>query len=271
MCLNRAAMSVRRYSQPWSMGGQPAWPGRVVSADLDVGQDRGDEVVPEGDQRRYGPGGRAGQIVAACARGFGHELLGAEFAQIVHGLAGVVGGQHGSTRSWRGLWRSTGYGEPAGRRGEGEHGRQRGADPGLVHIDAADPAGAHLCGQRQPIQRAAGEEADIDAGQGGANRWHVSASRATISGKRSTTQPQPSCLVLQLIASNRRTRAFGVALECQQPEADFEHRQVPSRCLECDPTRGEGAVPYLRGRRRPRTRSARLGCKAWTGSGPAWR
>ncbi|MGH7734386.1 MAG: hypothetical protein ACREOE_11970, partial [Gemmatimonadales bacterium] len=42
-------------------GGQP---GRdvVVPADPDVGQDRGDDVVPEGEQRRYGPGGRAGQI-----------------------------------------------------------------------------------------------------------------------------------------------------------------------------------------------------------------
>ena len=41
-------------------GGQP---GRdvVVPADLDAGQDRGDDVVPEGEQRRYGPGGRAGQ------------------------------------------------------------------------------------------------------------------------------------------------------------------------------------------------------------------
>src|SRR6266540_380192 len=72
-------------------GGQP---GRdvVVPADLDAGQDRGDDVVPEGEKRRYGPGSRAGQVVAAGARGFGHELLGAEFAQIVGGLAGVAGG-----------------------------------------------------------------------------------------------------------------------------------------------------------------------------------
>ena len=61
-------------------GGQP---GRdvVVPADLDAGQDRGDDVVPEGEQGRYGPGGRAGQIVAAGARGFADELLAAEFAQ----------------------------------------------------------------------------------------------------------------------------------------------------------------------------------------------
>ncbi len=48
-------------------GGQP---GRnvVVLADLDAGQDRGDDLVREGEKRRYGPGGRAGQIVAAGAR-----------------------------------------------------------------------------------------------------------------------------------------------------------------------------------------------------------
>src|SRR5271165_7649663 len=60
-------------------GGQP---GRdvVVPADLDAGQDRGDDVVPEGEQRRYGPGGRAGQVVAPGARGFADELLAPEFA-----------------------------------------------------------------------------------------------------------------------------------------------------------------------------------------------
>src|SRR5260370_525359 len=49
-------------------GGQP---GRdvVVPADLDAGQDRGDDMVPGGEQRRYGPGGRAGQVGAAGRRG----------------------------------------------------------------------------------------------------------------------------------------------------------------------------------------------------------
>src|SRR4249920_2631713 len=78
-------------------GGQP---GRdvVVPADPDAGQDRDDDMVPEGEQGRYGPGGRAGQIVAAGPRGFDHELLAAEFAQIVGGLAGVVGGVGTSSR-----------------------------------------------------------------------------------------------------------------------------------------------------------------------------
>jgi hypothetical protein len=72
-------------------GGQP---GRdvVVPADLDAGQDRGDDVVPEGKQGRYGPGGRAGQVVAAGPAGFADELLAAAFAQVVGSLAGVVGG-----------------------------------------------------------------------------------------------------------------------------------------------------------------------------------
>lgn len=93
-------------------GGQP---GRdvVVPADLDAGEDRGDDVVPEGEQGRYGPGGRAGQIVAAGARGFADELLAAEFAQVVGGLAGVVGGVglpgHGVD-----LGGHIGHGEPSG-------------------------------------------------------------------------------------------------------------------------------------------------------------
>jgi hypothetical protein len=38
-------------------------------ASLDTGQDRGDDMVAEGEQRRYGPGGRAGQIVARVRAG----------------------------------------------------------------------------------------------------------------------------------------------------------------------------------------------------------
>jgi len=41
-----------------------------------------------------------------------------------------------------------GPGGPVGRRGEGVHRHQRGTDSVLVHIDAADPAGAQLRGQR---------------------------------------------------------------------------------------------------------------------------
>ena len=70
-------------------------------------------MVPEGEQGRYGPGGRAGQVVAAGARGFDHELLAAEFAQIVGGLAGVVAGVglpgHGVD-----LGGHVGHGEPVG-------------------------------------------------------------------------------------------------------------------------------------------------------------
>ena len=40
---------------------------------------------------------------------------------------------------------------------------------------------------------------------------------------------------------------FGVALECQQPEADFEHRQVPRRYLERDPDPGRGRCAVLAG------------------------
>ena len=216
-------------------------------ADLDAGQDRGDDVVPEGEQGRYGPGSRAGQIVAAGARGFGDELLAAEFAQIVGGLAGVVGGVvlpgHGVDFGGH-----IGHGEPVGRCGEGEHGRQGGADPGLVHIDAADPAGAQLRGQRQLIQRAVGEEADIDAVQRGAEPLAHAGQPGDDLGKALQC---PAAAQLAGVVGDRfepeDARAFGVALECQQPEMDFEHRQVPRRCLEHDPDPGRGLCAVLAG------------------------
>ena len=55
-------------------GGQPGGD-VVVPTDLDAGQDRGDDVVAEGEQRRYGPGRRAGQVVAAAARGLATSCL----------------------------------------------------------------------------------------------------------------------------------------------------------------------------------------------------
>jgi hypothetical protein len=132
---------------------------------------------------------------------------------------------------------------------------------GLVHIDAADPAGAQLRGQGQLIQRAAGEEAGIDAVQRGAEPLAHAGQPGNDLGK---AVQGPAAAQLPGVVGDRfepqDARAFGVALECQQPEVDFEHRQVPRRCLERDPARGEGAVPYLPGRRRApnKVRKARM-------------
>src|SRR5260370_1202244 len=73
-------------------GGQP---GRdmVVPADLDAGQDRGNDLVPEGEQHRYGPGGRTGQIVAAGARGPGDARAA---AGVVDGGGAAAGGGGGA-------------------------------------------------------------------------------------------------------------------------------------------------------------------------------
>lgn len=45
---------------------------------------------------------------------------------------------------------------------------QHGADPGLVQIDPANAGGAELGGQRQLIEGAIGDEANVDAVQHGA-------------------------------------------------------------------------------------------------------
>src|SRR2546430_17743845 len=92
-------------------GGQP---GRdvVVPADLGAGQDRGDDVVPEGEQRRYGPGGRAGQIVAAGGGGGGRPVACPGGVAEGGGRGGGVGGGGGGRArpgGLRGAWRPRGH------------------------------------------------------------------------------------------------------------------------------------------------------------------
>jgi hypothetical protein len=99
-----------------------------------------------------------------------------------------------------------GHGEPVGRCGEGQHGGWGGADPGLVHIDAADPAGAQLRGQRQLIQRAVGKPISTQS-SAVQNRLRMPASRATIWGSAPGPGCSPAARVLWVIVSNRRTLA----------------------------------------------------------------
>ena len=56
----------------------------------DAGEDRGDNVVAEGEQRADGAGGVWRDVVAAGSAGFVDELLAAELAQVVGGLPGGV-------------------------------------------------------------------------------------------------------------------------------------------------------------------------------------
>ena len=53
--------------------GVPSWV-------ADAGEDRGDDVVAEGEQRGDGAGGVAGYLVAAGAAGFDDELFAAQLA-----------------------------------------------------------------------------------------------------------------------------------------------------------------------------------------------
>ena len=57
---------------------------------------------------------------------------------------------------------------PAGLADRAEHRGQGGADPCLVQVDAADLGPPDLGGQRQLVERAVGQEADVDAVQAGA-------------------------------------------------------------------------------------------------------
>ena len=119
---------------------------------------------------------------------------------------------------------------------------------GLFHIDTADPAGAQLRGQRQLIQRPVGDEADIDAVQRGAEPLAHAGQPVDDLGE---PFQGPATAQLPGVVGDRfepqDARAFGVALQCQQPEVDFEHRQVPRRCLEHDPDPGRGRCAVLAG------------------------
>jgi hypothetical protein len=126
---------------------------------------------------------------------------------------------------------------------------------GLVHVDAADPAGAQSRGQRQLVQRAAGDEAGIDAVQRGAKPLAHAGQPGHDFGE---AVKGPAAAELPGVVGDRLepqdARAFGVALECQQPEVDFEHRQVPRRCLERDPDPRRGGCAVLAGCSRARWR-----------------
>jgi hypothetical protein len=116
----------------WSRFGSAAHAGAA-----DPGQDRGDDVVAQGQQGGDGAGGVWRDVVAAGPAGFGDELLAAEFTQVVGGLPGGVAVVPGEVADLGGV---LGDGESARGRGQGECGGQGGPDPRLVQVDPGDPA-----------------------------------------------------------------------------------------------------------------------------------
>jgi len=80
---------------------------------VDAGENGGDDLVPEGEQRRDGAGGLPGDVVAAGPAGFDDEAFAAQFAQVVGGLPDgvVVLGLAGERVDFG---REVGDGEPVG-------------------------------------------------------------------------------------------------------------------------------------------------------------
>ena len=130
----------------------------------DTGEDRGDDLVAKREQGGDGAGGVAGHVVAAGAAGFDDEVFAAELAEVVGGLAGGVVGRADGVD----LGGEVGDGEPVGCDGQREHGGQGRAGAGFVEVDAADAGGADLRRVGQLVEDAVGDEADVDAVQGGA-------------------------------------------------------------------------------------------------------
>ena len=105
-----------------------------------------------------------GDVVAAGRAGLDDQALAAELAQVVGALADRVAGLPGHLPDPGG---ELGDGEAMWCGGQGQCRREGGADPGLVQVDAADAGGAEPGGQRQLVEGAVGDEADVGAVQGG--------------------------------------------------------------------------------------------------------
>ena len=102
-----------------AVGGGPDLGFAADAGAADPGHDRGDNVVPEGEQGGDGAGGLRRDVVAAGPAGFANELLAAEFTQVVSGLPGGVAVLAGDQPDACGVLSD---GEPAGGRGQGERG-----------------------------------------------------------------------------------------------------------------------------------------------------
>jgi len=208
------------------------WPSWFGSAD--AGEDRGDDLVAEGEQRGDGAGGSAGHLVAVAPAGFDDEVFGAQFAQVVGGLpdAVVLLGLAGERSDLGG---EVGDGEPVGGDGQCEDGGQRGPGEGLVEVDAADAGRAGLGRGRQLVEDAVGQERDVDAvehagepvdhgGQAGHDGGELLDHPAGVQGLGVVHDRLEAQYVF----------AFGVGLQRQQPEVDLEQGEVPPRSLDHD-------------------------------------
>ena len=96
-------------------------------------------MFAKGEQGGDGAGGVGRDVVAAAAYGFVDEVVAAEFAQVVGGLAGGVVVVSGEVVHLVG---QVGDGEPVGVGGERDDGGQGGAGARLVQVDTTDAGSA---------------------------------------------------------------------------------------------------------------------------------
>ena len=142
-----------------------------------------------------------------------------------------------------------GDGEAARRGGQGERCRQGGADPGLVQVDAAGAGGAEPGWQRELIEGAIGDEADIGAVEGGGEPLGH-AGQAGDDDRELLQRPAAAQLpgVVHGRLQAQDVFAFGVGLQLQEPEADPAPGQAVLRFLDHDFLRGGPAARLRCGR-----------------------
>jgi len=177
-----------------------------------------------GEQGGDGAGGGWRNLVAPGLAWLDDEVLAAELAQVVSRLAGRVAGLPGHPADPGG---ELGGGEAVRCGRQGQCGRQGSTDPGLAQVDAADAGGADPGGQRQLIQGAVGDEADVGAIQGGGEP--VSHSGQPGDDLREVLQAAAAAQLPGVVHGGLQAQdvlAFGIGLQLEQPEANPEPGQA---------------------------------------------
>src|SRR5258708_9406008 len=142
-------------------GGPVRWHASAARA-AHAREDGGDDLVAEGEKGGDGAGRSGRGVVAAGPARVDGEVLAAELAQVVGALPDRVAGV---LVELPGVGGDLGDGEAMWCGCEGRCRRQGGADAGLVQVDAAGAGRAEPGGQRQLVEEAVGDEADVGAVQ----------------------------------------------------------------------------------------------------------
>ncbi len=222
-------MRLRRY---WRSG-----------ATADSGDDRGDDLVTQDEERGDGAGGVRRDLVAARVPRLDGQVLAAHLAEIIGRLADGVAGHPGHPPDRGGM---LGDGEPAGGGGKGQRRRQGSPDAGLVQVDAAGPDRADPRRQRQLVQQPVGDEAGVGAVQRGGEPAGDAGERRVDAGEvvEAAAAAQGTGVVDGGLQA-QDVLALGVGLDLELAEQDPEPGQAEVwRCISSvRMTRGCGLPP----------------------------